>query len=160
MKTSRNTPQQLVLDYVPWLWAVALGLFTLVFVAIGLSILLGGELFGLLFIFIGGGVGLICLAVFVERLQVVLNRDTNLLRIRRRTLLGYREDTWQLDRLERAVVQSNSGGQNNSRTYRPALMLVPEQGGPAEATPLTHVYSSGRGADRAVRAINDWLEAR
>ncbi|SDJ28812.1 hypothetical protein [Aliiruegeria lutimaris] len=160
MKTSRNTPQQLILDHVPWFWAVALVLFTLVFVAIGSSILIGGELFGLLFIFIGGGVGLICIAVFVERLQVVLNRDTNLLRIRRRTLLGYREETHALDRLERAVVQSSSGGQNNSKTYRPALVLVPERGGPAEAKPITHVYSSGRGADHAERAINDWLQAR
>ena len=55
MKVTRNTQEQLVLDYVPWFWGGIITVFTLIFVGVGLSMLVGGELSGLLFLVIGGG---------------------------------------------------------------------------------------------------------
>ena len=61
---------------------------------------------GVMFLVMGGGLGIACLAVFVERLQVILNRTTGRLRMRRRTIFGYEEDVHELTALRGAIVEA------------------------------------------------------
>ncbi len=157
MKVTRNTPDQLVLDHVPWVFGGLLTLFTITFAGIGIAMLFGGDPMGVMFLVMGGGLGIACLAVFVERLQVILNRTTGRLRMRRRTIFGYEEDVHELTALRGAIVES-SYSKNGGDTFRPALVIDTPRG--PEPRPVSQIFSSGRGARRAVDQINAWLDVR
>jgi hypothetical protein len=154
VKISHDTPDLLVLDYTPWLWAVVLMIPTLIFIGLGLSLLVEGEVLGALGAILGSGLWIMGLVIFVERLQVILDRRTGTVTLRRRTVLRYRQDTYDLAGLDRADVQRSSGSKGGS-TYRPVLVFV---GGEDRGIhPITQIYSSGGGAHQAANAINGWL---
>ena len=154
MKVTRNTPEQLIVADVPWLIAIMLVLFVLVFVGIGLALVAGGEWFGLIFALGGGGMGLVALAVFVQRVQVIFDRPSNALIMRKRTVLGYSEVRHNLSDVTKAVLETtrNSKGQ---RMSRPSLVLG--GGMSAGVHPIVSVYTNTRGPSRVVKAVNDWL---
>lgn len=154
MKIAQDTPDELVIDNVPWVTSVLLIAFTLVFVGAGISLLLGGEWAGgLLMGGLGGGLGAIGLAAFTERTQMWADRRAGTVALRRRTLLGRSEEVRRLDEVERAVVEGSRTSKGSS-VYRPALELRS-----GLRLPLWQAYVSGQSAGRAVEAINRWLGA-
>lgn len=154
MKISHDAPDLLILDYTPWVWAVVLMIPTLVFIGFGLSLLAEGGVLGGLGAILGSGIWIMALAIFVERLQVILDRHAGTVTLRRRTVLRYRQDVHDMAALDRAEVQRSSGSKGGS-TYRPVLVF--EGGEDRGIHPITQIYSSGRGAHRATDAINGWL---
>ena len=156
MKVTRNTPDQLIVADVPWLIGLMLILFIMVFVGAGLALVLDGELFGLLFVLGGGGIGLVAFAAFVRRVQVILDRPTDSITIRSRTLFGYSQVQHQLSNLSRAVLESTMSSKGNT-LHRPTLVLT--KGMSAGNHPIVAAYSNTGGAGRVVTAINNWLDA-
>jgi len=159
MKITRDTPDQLILEYKPWITGIFLTLFTLVFVAIGATLLSTGEpLVGGVMLLSGLLFGGIFFAVFVRRVMVILDAPTGRIEIRRKSVFGSETVEHQLQYLDRAVVETivgrNSDGMR-SKTHRCTLIL--NGGMSAGHHPLTTAYSSGRGASRAKKAINTWL---
>lgn len=154
MKVTRNNPEHFVLDHVPWVLSVVLTLFTLIFAGVGLGMLLSGDMFGVMFLVVGGGLGVACMAVFIERIQLILDRNAGQVRLRKQSLFGYSEDKRELAGLHGAIVET-SRDSSGRETFRPAL-VVDTLAGP-EAWPVSQVFSSGRGARKAVEAINAWL---
>lgn len=155
MKITRNTPEQLVVENNPIWFAVFVTGFALVFVAIGLFTISVEPLNGVIFIFAGLFFGIVFNMVFIRRSQLILDAPRALVELRRRSWFGYKRWTWDLRYLDRAIVQTSSSG--DSDTHRAALVI--DGGMDAGIHPITVVYSSGRGADRARSAINSWLAA-
>lgn len=146
----------LVIDSKPWITGlIFIGAMIALAIA-GIATYLEGEHLAGLGLGIGGTafVG-IFFAVFVRRNQLIIDRDAGEIILRRRTVLGYREVRHALEHLHRADVETNRGSEG-SHTHRMVLML--DGGMDPGPHPFTTVYSSGRGAWRASKAVNDWLE--
>lgn len=162
MKVTRNTPDQLILADTPWFIGIMLIIFILAFVGPGLLLASeGGEnlFFGLLFALIGGGLGFGAFAVFVRRVQVILDRSRNLVLIRRQSVFGYDTVEHELSNLSHAEIESTTSRSEGrtSTLYRPVLILG--QGMSAGPHPIVEAYSSGSGSKRLVQAVNEWLPA-
>lgn len=156
MKTTHNSPDKLILDYTPWIMG---GIFaTLILLSAGGAMYsLGtGETTGF---FVGLGGVIFCglfFVVFVRRVQLVLERTSGTATLRRRDVLRDVKEQFKLADVLRAEVQrttSSDGEGTATETSRAALIVT----GQPEPVPLTIVYSSGSGGDRAADAINAWL---
>lgn len=157
MKIKRNTPDLFVAEEIPWLIAIMLVFFIFCFVAPGIAIAFDGVWQGLLFALGGGGLGFAAMCVFVERLQVILNRRDGTITLRRRTILKYEQKRLPLDALVKAEVQTtlNRKDGRTRELFRPSLILAD---GEAETIhPVTQVYSSGGRSRRLVDAMNGWI---
>ncbi|NDR57343.1 hypothetical protein [Aliiruegeria sabulilitoris] len=154
MKIMRNTSQQLVLESTPWILAIVASVFMLAFVAAGLRMVFAGNMTGLFISLFGGGLGVACLVIYVERLQVILDRDSETVHVRRRTLTNHEEDRLHLGDLLGAVVES-SYSKSGGTTWRPVLMLR-GLAGPVPC-PITEIFTGDDMARLAADAINDWL---
>jgi len=156
MKITRDTPEQLIIENNPIWLAVFLTLFSLIFIGIGLFMMREEFWFGLLFVGSGLIVGTLFSVIFIRRTQFIFDRPGNLVEMRRKSLLGFTNRTWELQYLDRAIVQSSRSSEGTT-TYRAALVF--DGGMDAGTHPITIVYSSGSGADRAANAVNHWLAA-
>ncbi|MES0864426.1 hypothetical protein ABLN87_18910 [Ruegeria sp. SCPT10] len=163
MKVTRNTPSQLILSNTPWFIGITLVFFILAFVGAGVFMASeGGEgiFFGIFFALFGGGMGFGAFCAFVRRVQVILDRNKNSILIRRQSVFGYDAVEHELSHLSHAETESTTSRSDNgtSTLYRPVLIL--DEGMSAGRHPIVEAYSSGRGAQRLVDAVNDWLPAR
>jgi len=86
MKVTRNTPQQLIIANSPWLIGLLLTGFILIFVAVGLFLLSEGVWAGLVFAVFGGGIGFGAFAAFVRRVQLILDRPSDTITLRARSV--------------------------------------------------------------------------
>jgi hypothetical protein len=153
MNVTRDTAEELILDYTPWGLALVVCLSTLGLVAWGLSLMTKGEVIGGLFlVLIGAGMGAGVLLAFVERTRLWLHRPTATLTFRRRTLLSANETIRPLSDLRRAVTQTQRGSKGVI-LGRPVLDLTD----PVTELPLTLSFGSGPGPERATNVINGWL---
>ena len=156
MKVSRNTPHQLIVEDVPWLLGIMLAGFILLFVGVGIGLVLSGEIFGLLFAIGGGGVGGLCFALMVRRVQVILDRPTGTLVIRRRSVLGYSEVRHDLADLSGAILEETRSSKG-STLRRPTLVL--DRGMSQGRHPVVATYTNTGGPRKLVQAVNQWLQA-
>lgn len=155
MKVTRKTVDQLIIADIPWLIGIFISLLILVFVGIGLSIVIDGELMGFFFVAIGSLVGGICFVAFVRRTQVILNRTTDKITIRQRSVFGFRENFYVLSELDRAELEDTTDSDGDTM-YRPTLVFSSH--GSSKRTPIVSSYTNTSGPGRIVDAINDWLE--
>ncbi|MEZ5769672.1 MAG: hypothetical protein R3D80_19975 [Paracoccaceae bacterium] len=154
MKVTTNTPDLLVVEDRPVVLALALIVFILIFVGTGIGIAMAGELWGLLFALVGGGLGFAAFWAFVRRVQVVFHRPESYVEFRRRNLFGGSQLRHALAEIDRAEIEESQSSDNGT-TYR--VVLVIEHGQSAGRHPVTLAYSSGRAHHRAAEAINAWL---
>lgn len=154
MKVTTDTPDLLIVDDRPLFIGIMLTGFILVFVGVGVSIALTGELLGLLFALLGGGLGLGAFAVFVRRVQVIFHHPEGYVELRRRNLFGSSRVRHTLSEIARAEIEE-SHSSDNGTTYR--VVLVIDAGQSVGRHPVTLAYSSGSGHHRAAEAINLWL---
>ena len=155
MKVKRDTPTQLIVENNPIWLAVMVSVFGLVFFGVGMSAFREEPTTGALFMGAGLTVAIGCNMIFVRRTQLILDAGRNLIELRRRGWLKYVVQSWELRYFDRAIVQVSRGDKTD--TYRAALVI--NGGMDAGTHPVTLVYSSGRGAKRAVKAINSWHAA-
>ncbi len=152
MKVIRNTTNQLIVEQRPWLLGIGRGAAVLVSVAIGLNMVVAGDLSGLWFI-VGATMSLMFMFIFVRRVQVVFHRPEGWVEIRRQNLRGRSTVRHSLSEISGVTVDTSNSG--DTPTHR-VVLHIPE-GQSAGEHPLTHYYTSGRGSKRAAKAINDWL---
>ncbi len=155
MKVIRDTSDQLIIENNPVWLAVFVSSFAVVFIGAGLFSLQSDTFVGVAFIIGGLVIGTVFNIAFIRRTQLILDAPRNLVELRRKSLLGYKRRNWELCYLDRAEVQVSHSGDTD--TYRAALIVT--DGMDAGTHPITVVYYSGKGAKRAVTAINDWLAA-
>ncbi|KQB96941.1 hypothetical protein AL073_07560 [Loktanella sp. 1ANDIMAR09] len=154
MKIVHNTPEKLVLTFVPWVFATVLSALLLGVVGFGLNALFTGDVsaafWGLLVI---PAFVLLFLVIFVRRDDLILDRDSNLLELRHSTFLGRTRVQHRLEHLREAKLQSSRS--ESANTYRIALVL--DGGMDAGTHAVTPIYINGPGPERGVAAINAWL---
>lgn len=154
MKITRDSPDQLIIAYIPWVMSLLLAGFILIFAGVGLSLLFDGELVGLVFGVFGAGIGGICFVVFVRRVQVIFDRPKQTFTLRRRSVFGYKENTRALGDVDHAILEhsTNSDGQ---RLDRPTVVM--KRGKGDLRVPIVTAYSNIGGSGDIVQAINRWL---
>lgn len=152
MKVIRDTPDQLILENNPIFLAIAISLFGLLVVGIGLFTIAENFLSGVALLFLGLGLGIGFNILFVRRTQLILHAPDDLVTLRRRGWMGDTEQTWALKHLEKAIVETAPG----SDTTRPLIVFA--GGMDAGTHPVTKVSSSGSGALITSETINRWLD--
>lgn len=153
MKVTRNIPEQLIIENRPWVISVALIAGGLLFLGIGLSIFLSGEMWGLFFM----AASLIpfgLLFAFARRTQVLFLKTDGTLVFRRRTLIGSSSITHRLDEVSNAIVET-SHSSNGGPTHRVALVF--NSGQSAGTHPLTLAYDNFGKHHETAHEINAWL---
>ncbi len=154
MKVSHDTPHLLVLDYTSWFWALFLPIPILVCLGWAVDDAIAGNPLSALAALASSAFWGMVMAFLVERKQVILNRRTGTVTLRRRTMLRHRQDVFALSGLDRAEAQAHIGSEGDM-TWRPVLVF--ETGQDRGVHPVTPVYTAGQGAHRAADAINGWL---
>lgn len=150
MKVTTDTPDLLIVEDRPVILALALTAFILIFIAVGLTVMMAGEWWGIVFALVGGGVGFAAFWGFVRRVQVVFHRPEGHVEFRRRNIFGG-------SRLRHARAEvEESRSSDDGPTYR--VVLVIEHGQSAGRYPVTLAYLSGSAHRRVAAAINSWLE--
>lgn len=155
MEVIRNTPDQLILANRPWPLAGAISLLILIFAAAGLMIGAEAPWFGALFGGTGVLLGAAAFAAFVRRKQVILDKASGTILIRRRSVFGYAEAKLPLHSLTGAELQTTRSATPDGRSstlYRPVLMV---REGPH---PIEKSYTATKGPQRLVDAVNNWLK--
>ena len=157
MIVKRNTPDVFMAEEIPWFMAGVLVIVMFCCVAPGLAMVFDGLWQGAVLALAGGGMSFVAICVFVERLQVILDRRTGQITLRRRTVLTYAQQILPLNALIRAELQSTTSSQDGSsrNLTRPALVLKDSRH--ETAHPITQVYSSGANAAVIVSVINSWM---
>lgn len=120
MKVTRQMPDQLIISFSPWLIGLMLILFILVFLGAGLPVMTENFWIGLLFAASGGGIGFAAFATFVRRDQLILDRPTNSVTLRARSLRSFSEVRHSLTDLSRAELDSmtdSKGGRSIARFW-------------------------------------------
>lgn len=159
MKVTRNTPDQLIVENNPWFFGILIALIAFVFTCVGLLILSSGEILpGLVFLTVGILIATVGTFIFIRRVQVIFDRPSNLIEIRRKSVSGMDVVKHALSDFSHAFAQRNrqrsSSGKRNQPAYRAVLVL--DKGMSAGEHPVTQMYYTGSGADRIVEAINAW----
>jgi hypothetical protein len=154
MKTHTNTPDLLVLDHKPWLLSLSMLVGLLIFLGVGSTALMQGEvLFGLMFSGIGtlawGG----CFLAFSKRVQLIFDARAGQIVKRKRSFFGYAQDVYPLDALCGAELEETR--RDGSSMYRPVLVMTGQPN-----LPVVSYYTNGSGPRRTTEAVNLWLEAR
>ena len=154
MKVKKNTDHTLIVEEVPWLFAIFFLMFILVFSGVGIALLLDGELAGLAFLGFGAIIAPFMLYLFVRRVQVVFYRPEGWVEIRRANLIRRSSTRYDIAEIRRANVQSTRSSKGN--TLR-RITLVVEKGGVEGEKPLTLDYSNVGRSPAIAEAINAWL---
>lgn len=154
MNVTRNTPDQLIVADTPWLIGIMLIIFVLLFVGPGLLIASDGIWQGWIFVIAGGGMGVIALGVFVRRMQLILDRPSGTITIRRRSIFGFSEITHELSDLSEVKIETTTGSKGRT-LYRPTLVLT--QGMSAGDHPIVQAYTNSGSSQRVADAVNGWL---
>ncbi|QJF52647.1 hypothetical protein [Roseobacter ponti] len=158
MKIIEDTPDRLVFESRPVLFA---------FMAAAMALALTAAAIGL---FTSGAPGrgllltacLVLLAVpmiFVtfERVRVIFDAREGICTLRRRNLRGDGTRTHKLSTVIRAMVQTRKGDGESSDAHRIALVIGADTA--ANRHPLTRFHVSGPAAETATDRINAWLRA-
>lgn len=153
MKVRKNTDHTLIVEDTPWLFAIMIVLFILVFTGVGLGLILNGEWMGLAFVGFGIFIAPIFLYVFVRRVQVVFYRPEGWVEIRRANLLRTAKSRYDLDEVKGAILESSRS--DDTATYR--VTLIMEVGGVRGQIPITVAYSNVGKHQDVTDAINTWL---
>lgn len=156
MKITSDTHDLLVIDDRPLLLGIALSIFILIFVGVGLAVLLDGVWAGLIFIIVGGGLGLGAFWAFVERVQVVFHRPEAWVEFRRRNIFGGQRVRHGLNEIDHAEVEETSSSEGGS-LWR--VVLVIAEGQSMGRHPVTLAFSNGSEHHVIADAINRWLAA-
>jgi len=94
---------------------------------------------------------------FVQKVQIILDRASDTLKIQRRTLLGYRVETHKLSDFRCAEMQDNGGDVGETGT-RPVLHFAHSNG--TSSVPLFTGFTSwGSSAFDAIQTMNTWNNA-
>ncbi|MEP2717560.1 hypothetical protein [Pseudophaeobacter sp.] len=167
MRIIRDTPEQMIIANKPWLIGIMLTLFILVFIGAGILVATGEEgdvWFGILFGGLGGGIGIAAFCAFVRRVQIIFDRPSGTITIRRQSVFGYNSEDHPLEHLSHVEIEQTTTRQNghNSTLYRPTLVLEAAASAPNGETriPIVAAYTNGVGPNRIAKAVNSWLPAK
>lgn len=157
MRIRRNTKNRLVLESLPWLQGIAIGL-VLALVVFGIfDGLLDGRTWQVVFLTVFGAITAATLIWAIQWVRIVFDRSAGVLEIHRRSLLGHRIARYPLSALRSVELDSQIdwwAGEDHS--YRAILRVD----GESELIPMTSVYRNTPDAtQRSVGVVQRWLKS-
>ena len=165
MRIKHKAPDLLIASQTSWLLATLLYLFVMLFALNGLLLVSRGPVFALILILGGGGMGVIAICLFVERLQLVLDAQTQTITISAHTIFSYSWAVISLDDLLYATALTTESSDITDpseirRTLsRTSLVLRDtENGTDTTIHPVSGIYSKGRSEATIINDINSWLK--
>jgi len=165
MRIKHKAPDLLIASQTSWFMATLLYLFIMLFAVNGLLLIPLGPEFALILILGGGGMGVIAICLFVERLQLVLDAQTQTVTISVHTIFSYSWAVISLDDLLYATALTTKSSNLTDPTEirrtlsRTSLVLRDAQNGTDTTIhPVTGIYSKGRSEATIVSDINSWLK--
>jgi hypothetical protein len=165
MKIKHKSPDLLIAGETPWVTATLLYLLVMLFALNGLLFMPHGSDIALVMILGGGGMGIIAVCLFVERLQMVLDAQTRTVTISCHTIFNYSWAVYALDDLLYAAAETPKHASLTNideirrSVSRPSLVL--RDGSNAMGLlihPVSDIYAKGRYAANVVGDINNWLK--
>ena len=113
--------------------------------------------FSFMFVVVGGGLWLMALELFAPRLQLVFDRSTDRISIRRRSVFRKAEKNHKLSRLVEARIEQDMS-ESGQALSRPVLILRSKRAGEdsTRTVPLHQFFTSGQGPETMVERINAW----
>ena len=153
MKIIRQTPDRLIIGQTPWRLGAALCALVLVSLALGAMLRWMGRSEGTLIAVIGGGGGLIALAICAERLRMELDARANAFILHRRRGLRRSEMRHALSDLSCAVLEEDRGDPARPRY---STTVVFSRGIGAGRYPLTDRARPEIAAE-VIETVNLWL---
>jgi len=158
MNVKRNTPTQLIVENNPWFFAIIITFFALGMVVFSVTLMVQESILaGLFVLFVSAIIFPLTLYFIVQRVQIILDTNSQTMTIRRRTLRKYTEVKHDLKHLSHAEIDTYHDPKDGSKTHCPIFVL--SGGMSAGRHPMTSTHQSGRGPGRIVRAVNTWLDA-
>ncbi|NSX53247.1 hypothetical protein [Parasulfitobacter algicola] len=159
MKITRNTPDQLILDYTPWIHGIGIAAVTFAITGVSIGTILSGSWKGLFPLIIGGLTGGLLFVFFVERTQAIFDAKNGTVTLRRRTVFKYDQVQFDLSDVQQAVLEEHlsvkkGNMQSDVVLYRPSVKIGPGQDEGIYA--LHEVYTDQRGPQNIVDTINKW----
>jgi hypothetical protein len=152
MKVIHRSDSLLMIEDRPWFIGILMIVMALIFAFGGMALLASGEVFGgLMMVLVGVGVPVLIGALMVQRVRLTFDRSAGTVVRTRRSVVGFTETKYALDRLDRARVGVSTD--SDGSTYRMELELRD----PAETVPFTTYHTSGRRPEAMMQAVNDWL---
>lgn len=154
MKVIHRSDTLLVLEDRPWFIGLLMILMALCFLYGGMALFGEGKSLGGLFMAVlGGGVPVLLAAWLVRRVRLTFDRATGQLTRTMRSVRGFSQQSYPLDRITGAKVAVNFDSDGN--TYRTELQLTD----PSETVPFTTYYTNGPKPEAMAQTVNDWLTA-
>ena len=166
LKIEHNTPDLLIVGEIPWFVGIATLIFIMAFVTPGVLLLAMGDWVGVVVALLGAGLGLGAMAMFAERLQVIMDVSRQIVTIRSRTIVRHRQTVFPLKDVLQATRETSLSSsvadpsKPSDKIGRPSLILDDGSGQGRILHPITETYSNSGGAEVLIEAINDWLDAR
>ncbi|NIZ13387.1 hypothetical protein [Phaeobacter sp. HF9A] len=160
MKIDLNQPDRLILKGTTSVISAVLCVIFLVVLGLGLSAAIAGVTAGWGIaagsVFIGGGI----LWLVYHKTEVVFDRASNLLTLRKTMLHGTREENIALENVKQADVDLKRNDRSNNRlhasyTYR--LCVVTGAAQNRHRVALSHGYTTSKRHLLTAQKINDWL---
>ncbi len=156
MKIIEDTPDRLVFESRPFLFALMATAMTVTLTAVSFTVFTSGAPGKALLL----AACLVVLAVPMilatfERIQVIFDARAGICTLRRRNLRGDGTRVHKLDEVSRAMVQARKGDGDSDDAHRVALVIGADTAG--NRHPLTRFHISGPAAKMATDRINAWL---
>jgi len=165
MKTKHKTPDLLIVSQTSWFMATLLYLFIMLFAVNGILYMPAGSAIALILILGGGGMGIIAICLFVERLQLVLDAQTQTVTISAHTVFSYSWAVISLDDLLYAAAQTSDStnltdpAEIRRAASRTSLVLRDDSNSEHKTIhPISGIYSKDRSSATVVSDINTWLK--
>ena len=157
MKISRNTPDQLILDHIPWQSAIFSGLGICFVVFLGISYFPDEIFIGSVILAVGLAIGLFQFGLIVQRVQVIFDRAGGSVKIRQRGLFSYTQVTHDLSDVVEAIVEEEKG--NKGQTLARSSLVL--RGMSEGIHPMVEHFDGTyvRAHHDIVGVVNRWLGA-
>ena len=153
MRVTRNLPEQIIVEDRPLFWGLCIGAMIVALASAAFDTAANGEWLGFALIVVFIAAAVFMFAQIVVRTMVIFDRTNNRVELRRRSILRFQREWYDLDNVAEAIVQTSSSDDGDA--HRLALVL---SGGMDRGTrPVTQSYTTGRATHRAANAINAWL---
>lgn len=156
MKIIQHTDDTLIIEEKPWLAAVVMGGFALLFLVLGILMLVDLLAGGFILLAISGA---IFLAVYrlVEHFQLIFSRPDQTVEFHNKSLYQDKWKKYPLSEINGSyVVEKHSTSTNGTTTKMSRITLTRTNG--SEQLPVTNSYTSGEQYQQISEVINAWLE--
>ena len=151
MKVIENAPESLILDDRPWFRGILITAVTLYVVFMGFHEWNDGRPAGPYIAVFGALIGGIFFALFVQRSQIIFDRNNATILKRTKSIWGYKETETDLNLVTHAEIRESKDSDGGTM-YQPVLKLKGQ-----EDLELVAYSTTGFGPPKVVDTVNTWL---